>query len=254
MIPHPLVTMPRLRTAALAGAVLLPLAIGGFALEGRATRDGARVFDQVMSLVSDRFVDTVQNSALYEKAARGLVQQLNDPYSELFSPKQLRRFSTQSTGRYGGLGMQIEQQGGDIVVVRVFSHTPAEGAGIVEGDRIVFIDTVSTRGWTSQQVSDVLIGTVGTKVRVKFARPGVAQVIDEVFTRAEIHVPAVPYALMLDDRIGYVPLQSFNETSADELQSSVIGCSSRGRRASSSTCAPILAAFSTRVWRPRISS
>ncbi|HEX6533056.1 MAG TPA: S41 family peptidase [Gemmatimonadaceae bacterium] len=211
----------RLRTSALAGALLLPLVIGGFVVQEHVARDGARVFDQVMGLVSERFVDTVDAGTLYEKAARGLVQQLQDPYSELFSPTQLKRFSTQSTGRYGGIGMQIEQQEGNIVVVHVFNDTPAEAAGIAEGDRIVAIDTASTRGWTSQQVSDLLVGTVGTKVKVTFARPGVAQPIEHEFTRAEIHVPAVPYALMLDDRLGYIPLQTFNETAADELRASV---------------------------------
>src|SRR5690242_16705266 len=213
--------MSRLRTSALVGALLLPAVIGGFVVQERVTRDGAHVFDQVMGLVSERFVDTVDAGALYEKAARGLVQQLQDPYSELFSPTQLKRFSTQSTGRYGGIGMQIEAQEGNIVVVHVFPNTPAEAAGIVEGDRIIGIDTASTRDWTSQQVSDLLVGTVGTKVKVRFARPGVAQPIEHEFTRAEIHVPAVPYALMLQNRIAYIPLQAFNETASEEMQSAV---------------------------------
>jgi carboxyl-terminal processing protease len=213
--------MLRLRTSLLAGALLLPAVIGGFVIQERAARDGAQVFDQVLSLVSERFVDTIDAGTLYEKAARGLVRQLDDPYSELFSPKQLARFSTQSTGRYGGIGMLIENQDGNITVVRVFPHTPAEAAGIVEGDRIIGIDTMSTRGWTSQQVSDQLVGTIGTKVTIRFARPGVAQPIEHTFTRAEIHVPAVPYALMLDDRIAYIPLQAFNESASEELQGAV---------------------------------
>jgi carboxyl-terminal processing protease len=213
--------MPRLRSAALVGALLLPAAIGGFVVQEHAARDGARVFDQVLSLVSERYVDTVAAGELYEKAARGLVRQLDDPYSELFSPKEMKRFSTNSTGRYGGIGMQIEQQEGNIVVVRVFPHTPAESAGIVEGDRIVGIDTASTRNWTSQQVSDVLVGEIGTKVKVRFARPGVGQPIEHTFTRAEIHVPAVPFSLMLENKIAYIPLQTFNETASNELQNSV---------------------------------
>ncbi|HSC32660.1 MAG TPA: S41 family peptidase [Gemmatimonadaceae bacterium] len=211
----------RLRVTVVVGALLLPVAIGGFSIRERAAHDGARVFDQVMSLVSDRFVDTVDASALYEKAARGLVTQLHDPYSELFSPTELKRFSTQSTGRYGGIGMQIENQDGQIVVVHVFSHSPAQSAGVQDGDHIIGIDTASTRGWSSQQVSDVLIGTVGTQVKVRFSRPGVSEPIDYTFTRAEIHVPAVPYALMLNDKIAYIPLQTFNEDAADELQSAV---------------------------------
>ena len=213
--------MRRLRTAALAGALLLPVAIGGFVVQEHAARDGARVFDQVLSLVSERFVDTLDAGALYEKAARGLVRQLDDPYSELFSPTEMKRFSTNSTGRYGGIGMQIENQEGNITVVHVFRHTPAEAAGIQEGDRIIGIDTLSTRNWSSQRVSDMLVGTVGTQVKVRFQRPGVAEPIEHTFTRAEIHVPAVPFALMLDNRIAYIPLQTFNETASDELQTAV---------------------------------
>jgi carboxyl-terminal processing protease len=213
--------MSRIRTAALLGVIALPIVIGGAAIERQSTRDGAHVFDQVLSLVSDRFVDTLQQNQLFEKAARGLVQQLDDPYSELYTPAQLKRFSTIATGKYGGIGMQIEQQEGAIVVVRVFDHTPAEQAGVGEGDRIVGIDTASTRGWTSQQVSDVLVGTIGTKVKVKFVRPGIAQAIEHSFVRAEIHVPAVPYAIMLDNKIAYVPLQQFSENSAAELRGNV---------------------------------
>jgi carboxyl-terminal processing protease len=71
--------MSRLRSAALLGVLALPIVIGGFIVERHTTRDSARIFDQVLSLVSDRFVDTLQQNVLFEKAARGLVQQLDDP-------------------------------------------------------------------------------------------------------------------------------------------------------------------------------
>lgn len=205
------------RNALIFAAATIPMVAGGWILQDRSTRDGARLFDQVLSLVSDRFVDTVSTAGLYEKAAKGLVDQLNDPYSELLAPKAAERFSLTSTGRYGGIGMQIEKQQENIVVVRVFPNTPAERAGIVEGDRIIVVDTMSTRGWSTQQVSDVLLGTPGTRVRAKFSRPGVAQPIDHQLTRAVIHVPAVPYALMLDGNIGYLPLLTFNESASQEV-------------------------------------
>jgi carboxyl-terminal processing protease len=219
-----------LRRKLLIGALALPLVAGGFALQDRTTRDGARLFDQVMSLVSDRFVDTVNNAELYEKAARGLVQQLNDPYSELLTPRQMERFQGTSSGRYGGVGMQIENQAGAITVVKVFPHTPAERAGVVEGDRIVGVDTASTRGWSVQQVSDALTGRPGTRVRARFMRPGVPQVIEHTLTRAEINVPAVPYTLMLDGQVGYIALQSFNEHATSELQASVERLTRQGAR------------------------
>jgi carboxyl-terminal processing protease len=214
--------MSRLQRAALASLVLVPLVAGGFIWQARATRDGAHLFDQVVSLVSDRFVDTLDQSALYEKAAEGLVHELNDPYTELLQPKKLAEFSRHTGGRYGGVGMEIGQDPtGAIVINRVFPHTPAEEAGVAEGDRIVAVDTASTVGWKINQVSDYLIGTPGTKVTVKFNRPGVADPLVFHFTRAIIHIPAVPYAIMLDGNIAYIPLQQFNEDSHDDMEAAL---------------------------------
>jgi carboxyl-terminal processing protease len=218
------------RKWAIAALVLVPAVAGGFMLQTTSSRDGLRLFDQVLSIVSDRFVDTVDANALYEKAARGLVKELNDPYSELFSPKQLREFNTRTGGRYGGVGMLIEDQKGNITISRVFPNTPAERAGVREGDRIVMVDTLSTAGWKLGQVSDYLVGTPGTQVSVKFARTGVAQPIPIRFTRATIHIPAVPYAIMLDGKIGYIPFQQFNETSAAEVREAVLRLSNEGAK------------------------
>src|SRR5207302_8440695 len=110
---------------------------GGFLYQNRATTDGARVLDQVLQLVSTRFVDTVSQGALYEKAARGLVKELNDPYSELFTPKELASFSQQTNGKYAGIGMQIEEQQGAITISTVLPQTRAEGAGVGGEEKIV---------------------------------------------------------------------------------------------------------------------
>ncbi|MBX6333392.1 MAG: S41 family peptidase, partial [Gemmatimonadaceae bacterium] len=166
----------------------------------------------------------------YEKAARGLVRELQDPYAALYSPKQLQEFTLTTGGRYGGLGMLVEDQQGTVVVSRVYPHTPAEGAGVQEGDRIIGIDGQSTRGWKISQVTDALKGTPGTQVQVQFARPGVASPIDLHFTRAVIHIPAVPYALMFDGKVGYIPLLQFNETAGEEMTQAVRRLTKEGAR------------------------
>src|SRR5688572_3436184 len=104
--------MTRTRKAALASLFLLPVLAGGFALQARTTRGGAQLLDQVLTFVALRYVDTLDAQALYEKAARGLVKELNDPYTELFTPKQLEEFSRNTAGRYAGLGMEILPVGG----------------------------------------------------------------------------------------------------------------------------------------------
>ncbi len=222
--------MNRMRKFALAGVVVVPLVAGAFVAQERQTADGGRLFGQVLDLVQSRFVDSVDAAMLYEKAARGLVTQLQDPYSELFSPKQLSQFNTNTAGRYGGLGMQIEEHVGvGVYISKVFPNTPAERAGVREGDMIVAIDTASTRGWSSARISDSLKGQPGTKVSVSFARASVPEPIKSNFTRAIIHVPAVPYAISFD-KIGYIPLQSFNEASTRDIAAAVRDLTAKGNR------------------------
>ncbi|MDB4880512.1 MAG: carboxyl-terminal protease [Gemmatimonadetes bacterium] len=216
------------RRTTLAALVLLPVLAGGFLVQDRASTDGAKLLDQVFGLVSQRFVDTVSTASLYEKAARGMVKELNDPYSELLSPKELAQFSQQTNGRYAGIGMQIEDLNGNITISKVFPHSPAEAGGVREGDRILQVDTLSTRGWKTQQVSDYLIGVPGTRVNVKFGRAGVTEPISMTFTRKTIHIPAVAYSIVLENRIGYIPVQRFNETAADEVAAAVTGLQKQG--------------------------
>ena len=119
--------MTRVRVSMLAAVVLVPLTTGAFLIERRPARDSARLFDQVLSLVSDRFVDTVPSADLYEKAARGLVREINDPYAALYSPKQLAEFTASTGGRYAGLGMLVEDQQGVTVVSRVYPAHAGRG-------------------------------------------------------------------------------------------------------------------------------
>jgi carboxyl-terminal processing protease len=222
--------MSRSRKSLLFGLVLIPLMAGGFAFQQRESQQGARLLDQVLSIVATRFVDTVDQASLYEKAARGLVHELNDPYSILLSPKELSTFNAQTNGRYAGIGMEIAETQGFITVQRVFPHTPAEQAGVQEGDRINFIDTTNIRGWTVSQTSDALKGNPGSKVLVKFSRPGVPELIPFTFTRAVVNIPAVPYAIMLDGKAGYIPLLQFNESARDELESSITRLAREGAK------------------------
>lgn len=209
--------MLRRRTVAILAVLALPFAAGAFVVQERATTASATLFDQVLSLVGERFVDSVGTRELYERAARGLVEELRDPYSELYTPAQLEAFNTTTGGFYGGVGMLIEDQEGTIIISRVYPHTPAEEAGIREGDRIVGVDTSSTRGWRIDQVSGALRGQPGSTVKARFQRPGVAQAFEVEFTRRTIRIPAIPFGLMLDNSIGYIPVQQFNETTTREF-------------------------------------
>ncbi len=226
--------MLRPRTAAVASLLLIPMVAGGFFLQQSPPRATPRLFDQVLSIVANRYVDSLQSPEVFEKAAKGLVRELNDPYSELLAPRQSEEFNRSTGGRYGGVGMLLEEQKAgnstSIVVSRIFPHTPAENGGVHEGDRIVRVDSLPTADAKIDKVSDALRGVAGTTVQVVFQRPGVTEPVKLSFKRAIVHVPAVPYATLVGDRIGYIPLQTFNENTADEVEAAAAKLTRDGAR------------------------
>ena len=222
--------MPRLRTFATATLLVIPIVAGGFLLQAPPTRASAALFDQVRMLVENRYVDSVSPADAYEKAARGLVRELNDPYSELLSPKESEVFDRGTNGRYGGTGMYIGQQQGAIVVDQVFPNTPAADAGVREGDRIIAVNDTSTVHMDLNKVSDMLRGDPGSKVSVTYNRPGVLDPIKLRFTRRVVHVPAVAYTGMFGTKIGYIPLQTFNENAGEEVANAVTELEKGGAR------------------------
>jgi carboxyl-terminal processing protease len=195
-----------------------PLVVGAFEIQERSAQNGFRLFQQVIAIVNERYVDSLGPGPLYERAARGLVAELKDPYAELYTPKDLEAFNQNTGGFYAGTGMTIEPHDGWTTVARVFPHTPAEEMGMRVGDIIVGVDSEVVRNWSNEKVSSRLKGPPGTKVTAKIQRPGVPQPFDVTFTRRVIRIPAVQFAIMLDNKIGYIPLSGFSETASSEVR------------------------------------
>lgn len=204
----------------LLAAGLLPVVAGGFAFQSLAGGDGSRVFYEVFNHVLNERPDTVSADALYEMAARGMLERLGDPYAELYSARQLAEFQRESLrNRYGGLGMGVERLEDTVTVTRVYPGTPAEGAGVRVGDRIVEVDGTDVVGWETSQVTARLLGTPGTGVNVVFRRAGAPRPL--ALQRAVIRIPVVPFSTVLEGGIGYVPLQQFSENARGELAQAV---------------------------------
>lgn len=180
------------------------------------------LFGQVFGMIAETAVDSLPVDSLYERAARGLVAQLNDPYAALLSPKEIADFQRNSLGnRYAGIGAQIRSQGQHVTLFRVYSDAPAAQAGLRQGDRIIRVDTVDVSGLPVAKVTSYLLGPPGTDVRVVYQRIPESTTRTTVVHRGEIRIPAVPFTLMFADHVGYVPIQRFNQTAALDVAAAV---------------------------------
>jgi carboxyl-terminal processing protease len=211
-----------------AGALILPVVVGGFALQAWGGRDGEQMFHEVVTRLSERGLDSLSDAALYEKAARGLLVQIGDPYADLYSPEQLAAFSREALrNSYSGVGMQITLVRDTATVTRVFTGSPAAQAGVQAGDRVVRVGGEGVTGIPLEQVTQKLLGTPGTSVEVQYHRPGTGEV-RHTFVRERVKLPSVNYAVMLEDGIGYVPLSGFNDTSGEEVLRALVDLRKRG--------------------------
>lgn len=210
------------------------LASGGWLLQrdstGGSVYQQSRLFDDVLAHVADFYVDSIDERQLYQMAIDGMLDQLHDPYTVYMKPDQFSVLTEQTTGNYGGLGIQIDVRDGWITVVAPLPDTPAEHAGVQTGDRIVALDGKSTEGWKQDQAVKELRGQPGTNVTLSVRRIGVDQPLSFKLTRATIHVRSVPLAMMLDDRVGYVELSPVSETSAPEVQAAVDSLTKKGMK------------------------
>ena len=214
--------------AVFAGAVLsCALVSGGWFVERGFMRtdppspNGARLFDQVYARVARDYVDTLPDSTLYIDAAAGLVEELDDPHSSYLSPKLLATLSERTSGRYAGVGAQIDVRDGWITIVAPLPGGPAEAAGIRTGDRIIEVNGEPMHGVSVEAAQKALRGNPGSVVRVSIERPGVATPVKFALTRREIHVQSVQHATLLDRDIGYVALTIFSEESAFDLRHAI---------------------------------
>ncbi len=201
-------------------AVATVLGVGLIA--AREQPDTAQLFEKVLARIKASSIEPLPDSALFIKAARGLVRELNDPYADLYSPAQLAEFKRNALGNdYAGLGLGIEDLNDSVTITAVFPGTPAMASGIQRGDRIISVDGTRVVGWSTDNVSTRLTGAPGTKVQITLIRAGVMSPVSVQMARAVVHVPSVPYALLFDGHIGYVPLLRVNETATAEIRSAL---------------------------------
>jgi carboxyl-terminal processing protease len=209
------------------GLVLLAAVLsGGWFLQKGVSQEKnvyyqVRLFEEVMGHVLSSYVDPVDRDDLYQSAIRGVLQQLGDPNTSFVPASTVDDLRIRMGAGYGGVGLEVIPRDGWVTVITPLPGTPGTRAGIRAGDQIVEVDGQSTDGWESDAVVEALRGRPGTTVSVKVRRPGVEVPIQFTITRAEIHLRSVPFALQLEEGIGYIPLQSVSETSYEEVNRAV---------------------------------
>ena len=180
-----------------------------------------RVLQEVVDHVESSFVDDVDAAGLYNSAIDGLIRDLDDPHSSFLPADEYENLSIRIEGEYGGVGLEVVDRGGWVTVVSAMSGTPGQRAGIRAGDQFFGIEGTPADTMVTEEAVELLRGPPGTEVTVKMLRPGVEEPIEFTIERATILLRAVPFALMLEPGIGYVPLQTVSETSSREVRAAV---------------------------------
>ena len=191
--------------------------------------------------VERNYVKKIDRRELLEAAIKGVLTKL-DPYSSYISPDDLGDFKRDVESKFGGIGIQITLDDGQLKVLSPLVGTPAYRAGLQAGDRIVKIEGKSTAGITIDEAVKRLKGENGTKVTITAIHPGNDEEIDLAIAREVIHMPTVlgnrrkaddHWDFMLDDRrkIGYLRLTAFSRDTSEELRAAMNELQSRGLRA-----------------------
>jgi len=199
---------------------------GGWLLQEGVSRANdvyvqARVLQEVVDRVSDSFVDEVERDLLYNSAIDGLIRELGDPHSSFMPAADYEDLRIRTEGEYGGVGLEVVDRGGYVTVVSPIPGGPGSRIGIRAGDQFYEIEGVAADTMFTDQAVELLRGRPGTDVKVSVLRPGIEAPIEFTITREAIVLRAVPFSLMLNDQVGYVPLLSFRETSATELRAAI---------------------------------
>ncbi len=206
--------------------VVVSVVTGGWLLqEGVDRADNlyvrVRVLQEVVERVEASFVDDVDAGTLYNSAIDGLIEDLGDPHSSFLPASDYENLRIRTEGEYGGVGLEVVDRDGYVTVVSPIPGGPGGRMGIRAGDRFYEIEGVPADTMMTDEAVDLLRGRPGEDVTVKMLRPGVEEPIEFTITREVIRLRAVPFAEMLEDGIGYVPLLTFRENSAAEIQAAV---------------------------------
>ena len=179
------------------------------------TYNQLNLFADVFERIRANYVKDVDDEELIEAAINGMLTSL-DPHSTYLNSKKYENMRVQTSGEFGGLGIEVTMDKGVILVVAPMDDTPAYRAGVQAGDYITKIDGEQINGLTLNEAVDKMRGKVGTDIDVTIVREGESDVIEITITRAIIEVQSVRHRI--EDEIGYVRISSFTEKTTSGLR------------------------------------
>ena len=177
------------------------------------------LFGEVLEKINKEYVDEINQSESMDSAINGLLQSL-DPYSAYMSPEIFQEMQTETSGEFGGLGIEVSMEAGVVKVISPIDDTPASKAGIKAGDYIVKINDIQVQGKSLSEAVDLMRGPVGSDIELTVRRRGIKKALIFNITREIIEVQSVKSDL-LDNNIGYIRLTSFNDNSSQQIKKQI---------------------------------
>ncbi len=174
------------------------------------------LFGEVLEKINKEYVDEINQSESMDSAINGLLQSL-DPYSAYMSPEIFNEMQTETSGEFGGLGIEVSMESGVVKVISPIDDTPASKAGIKAGDYIVKINDVQVQGKSLSEAVDLMRGPVGSGIELTIRRRGERKALIFNVVREIIQIQSVK-ADILEKSIGYLRLTSFNENSGKQIE------------------------------------
>ena len=177
------------------------------------------LFGEVLEKINKEYVDDINQSESMDSAINGLLQSL-DPYSAYMSPKIFNEMQTETSGEFGGLGIEVSMESGVVKVISPIDDTPASRAGIKAGDYIVKIDNTQVQGKSLSEAVELMRGPVGTSIELTIRRRGEKKALNFIIVREIIEIQSVK-ADVLEKNVGYIRLTSFNENSGEQIKEKI---------------------------------
>ena len=177
------------------------------------------LFSEVLDKINKEYVDDINQSEVMDAAINGVLQSL-DPYSAYMSPESFQNMQTETSGEFGGLGIEVSMEAGVVKVISPIDGSPAYEVGVKAGDYIVKINEHQVQGKTLTEAVDLMRGPVGSDIEITIRRKKVKKALVFKITREIIKIQSVK-SKKINDNIGYIRLTAFNENSSSQIKKKI---------------------------------